>query len=237
MVGVAATNTEGTGPESMYTFIPPFPSTSSFASIQFVDFAGRSPTSSELTSWTTALTAGTTSPASRVVAVAQGSYWKPRVEPVTRLFYAYFQRPPDTGGLGYWSGKVRAGTKLDAVSSAFAASSEFKTTYGSLTNQGFVNLVYQNVLGRPGDSSGIAYWTGQLDQGSKSRGQVMTGFSESNEFKTKKAGEVAVISITFGCSSAPQPLQNSTPLPHRQDRPYLRGCHDPRHLRVRRQGA
>ena len=48
-----------------------------------------------------------------------------------RLFSAYFGRKPDPSGLNYWLTKRRSGTKLDAISSSFAASNEFKTKYGT----------------------------------------------------------------------------------------------------------
>src|SRR5262249_25418214 len=85
-------------------------------------------------------------------------------------------------------------SSLYTVSSSFAGSQEFKTTYGSLTNSQFVTLVYNNVLGRSPDTSGLNYWVGQLNNG-ESRGQVMVGFSESAENVTKTGAEVDVIGV------------------------------------------
>jgi Tol biopolymer transport system component len=101
-----------------------------------------------------------------------------------RLYFAYFRRLPDAGGLAYWTGKLDAGTSLDRVSSSFAASPEFKSTYGATTNGGFVKLIYQNIFSRQPDAAGLAYWTGRLDDGT-SRGTVMTNFSESSEGRRK----------------------------------------------------
>ena len=44
--------------------------------------------------------------------------------------------------------------------------------YGNLNDEQFVDQVYMNVLGRPADPGGKAYWTGQLTTG-VTRGQVM----------------------------------------------------------------
>lgn len=101
-----------------------------------------------------------------------------------RLYFAYFLRLPDASGLTYWTNKLNAGTKLDRVSASFAASSEFKTKYGSKTNSQFVTLIYQNIFDRAPDAGGLAYWTKRLDQGT-SRGTVMTNFSESSEGRRK----------------------------------------------------
>ena len=40
----------------------------------------------------------------------------------------------------------------------FGRSSEFTALYGQTTNEQFVDLVYENVLGREADAEGKAYW-------------------------------------------------------------------------------
>jgi hypothetical protein len=199
---VAATNGVGTGPASAFTayVVPPFPSLAAFSTRQFSDFAGRDPTSAELTRADAALAAGTggTIPASQVVAATQFSNWGPKVDPVTRLYYSFFRRPPDSGGLGLWSSRERSGMSLGAIANSFAASREFKDTYGELSNRQFVDLAYRNVLGRAGDPAGIKSWTAQLDSHEKTRGAVMLGFSESTEHKLRRAGEVNTVDVFFG---------------------------------------
>jgi hypothetical protein len=137
-------------------------------------------------------------PAYAALAASQFEPWGPKIDPVIRLFTAYFQRKPDPGGLNYWLGKRRSGTTLDKVSATFAASSEFKTRYGTLSNNAFVQLVYRNVLGRAGDAGGISYWTKQLDARKKGRGQVMTGFSESSENLRRRYGQYVTVDLYFG---------------------------------------
>jgi len=101
---------------------------------------------------------------------------------IFRLYWAYFLRNPDDAGSSYWVGRLDQGTRLSAISNSFAASSEFKHRYGQLDNQAFVHLAYSNVFSRDVDASGLAYWSGKLDGGT-SRGSVMLGFSQSNEFR------------------------------------------------------
>ena len=101
---------------------------------------------------------------------------------VYRLYRAYFLREPSAAELTYWADRYANGNAtLASISDFFARSNEFKNRYGSLTNAQFVDLVYQNVLGRPADAAGRAHWIAQLDKG-QSRGSVMIGFSESGEF-------------------------------------------------------
>lgn len=104
---------------------------------------------------------------------------------VTRLYLAYFRRQPDLAGLTYWINQLRVGRSLNLVSGSFAGSQEFRSTYGSLGDTSFVNLVYLNVLGRAPDAAGRTYWVGQLRSRRLTRGGVMLGFSESKEFIAK----------------------------------------------------
>ncbi len=106
---------------------------------------------------------------------------------VTRLYKAYFLRDPEPAGRAYWAGRMTAGMRLEDISQFFAGSTEFKNRYGSLSNGGFVDLVYENVLGRAPDPGGRAHWVSGLDAGRLQRGKVMVGFSESPEF-VKKTG-------------------------------------------------
>jgi len=75
-----------------------------------------------------------------------------------------------------------------------------------------VELVYRNVLGRPGDPSGVTYWTGQLDAGKKGRGQVMIGFSESAEYQRQRRARSTRRSCT-SCSSVERRRRPSSPPP------------------------
>ncbi|MDQ3147227.1 MAG: DUF4214 domain-containing protein [Actinomycetota bacterium] len=52
--------------------------------------------------------------------------------------------------------------------------------------------------GRPADGRGRAYWTGLLAGGRVSRGEVMTGFSESGEYRSAMAAEVTVAMTYMG---------------------------------------
>ena len=156
---------------------------------------GKPPTSSQLSSFLAAANAGTKLPGDLVDSLRNGADATGNVDPVIRLYSAYFLRPPDSSGLTFWLGRRRAGWTLSRISDNFAGSSEFNRRYGSLTNRQFVQLVYTNVLGRQPDSGGLNYWTGQLDAKKKSRGQVMLNFSDSNEYKNKRATYVDAVSI------------------------------------------
>jgi len=76
---------------------------------------------------------------------------------------------------------VRAGTSLQVMADAFASSQEFINRYGAMGNRDYVAQLYRDVLGREADAPGLDYWTGLLDAGGTTRGQILIGFSESQE--------------------------------------------------------
>src|SRR5207344_1387485 len=84
---------------------------------------------------------------------------------VTRLYFSYFNRIPDYAGLLFQVGAYRAGTPLEAIAQNFYNSPEFTNRYGALTNDQYINLVYQNVLGRAPDAGGFAFYKNLLDGG------------------------------------------------------------------------
>ncbi len=99
-----------------------------------------------------------------------------------RIYQAAFNRSPDAAGIGFWIGAMDAGMTLESVAAGFVASSEFSAMYGNAAgNAGIVDRLYQNVLHRPGEAGGQAFWTGVLDSGAATLPQVLAAFSESPE--------------------------------------------------------
>jgi hypothetical protein len=154
---------------------------------------GRAGDPAGVQSWVAALTQGRMTPAAVINSFISSPEFAALVSPVARLYTAYFRRDPDSSGLLYWVDRLRGGLPLQAVSDAFAASDEFRATYGSLDDASFVDLVYQNVLGRAPDAGGRSFWVGQLATRRLTRGAVMTGFSESTEYRNRTADAITVV--------------------------------------------
>ena len=170
---------------------PPFGSRYALVDQQYRDFFGRKATTAEQQSW-----AGSGKTGSQIVAWFVVNEEAQR-GPLVRLYKAYYRRWPDPGGYSYWIGKMRSGTSLSKVSATFAAASEFKTKYGSLSNSAFVKLVYENVLERQPDPAGLNYWIGRLNAKKISRGALMVQFSESSEFKRKFGTQCDQVGVTL----------------------------------------
>lgn len=186
---------EGLSPTVSVDWWLPWSSASKAGTEIYTWLTGKAPTAGQLSAFIAAGDGGVL-PGAQIDALRDGSDATGNVDPVIRLYSAYFLRPPDKSGFAFWLNRRRSGSwTIAKISANFADSSEFKNRYGSLSNSDFVTLVYQNVLGRAPDSGGLSYWTGQLDQRKKSRGQVMANFSESNEYRTKRASYVDASSL------------------------------------------
>ncbi|MGI9609385.1 MAG: alpha/beta fold hydrolase, partial [Acidimicrobiia bacterium] len=107
---------------------------------------------------------------------------------VLRLYKAFFDRNPDVVGAKYWIRIYREGNDVASIATAFEQSQEFRNRYGTPTNEQFLENLYQNVLGRPSDAAGFAYWLGLLNSGQLDRGGVVqyvagdTEFTDNNRF-------------------------------------------------------
>lgn len=107
-----------------------------------------------------------------------------------RLYKAAFDRTPDKEGLSFWIAALDKGASIDSVAQAFVVSSEFKTLNGqNPSNLSFASSLYQHVLGRQPDQSGLDFWVNQLNNG-LSKSQVLYNFSESAENKIALTGQI-----------------------------------------------
>lgn len=98
----------------------------------------------------------------------------------SRLYDACLGREPETGGLNDWASKL-ANLQVSGTEAAygFFFSSEFIGF--DLTDEEYLNRLYETFLGRPADSIGKADWLGRMELGA-TREEVFYGLANSNEF-------------------------------------------------------
>jgi hypothetical protein len=118
---------------------------------------------------------------------------------VYRLYQAAFNRQPDLAGEGFWIHQMRGGMSLQSLAKYFYSSPEFQATYGAVTDEQFVTLLYNNVLHRAPDQEGRNFWLAHLKSGLGREG-VLTYFSESPENVDNAAA-----AIKNGIRYVPQP--------------------------------
>ena len=161
--------------------VGPFTNASRFVDQQYRDLFGRDADVDGRTFWASQLTTDGSNAPQVIDSMMGAPEFQPSSQSI-RLYLAYFNRLPDNGGLNYWVDILKQDqATLGQVSDSFSASQEFVNTYGSLSDQDFVALVYNNVLIRQSDQTGFTYWVRQLARG-LSRGEMMILFSDSPEF-------------------------------------------------------
>jgi len=86
---------------------------------------------------------------------------------IQKLYVAYFNRPADALGLSFWeSAATKYGASvLGQISTAFAASAEYQSTYAGMSNAQIVNQIYRNLFGRDAEVDGLTYWANGLSSG------------------------------------------------------------------------
>ena len=109
-------------------------------------------------------------------------------EEFARFYNALFERLPDNAGLAYWVNDLidasygGRGNTIQGAAQAFTDSTEFQNMYGSsVDNYNFVNLLYQNILGRAADQAGYDYWVAEINQAGN-RGGMVVSFANSGEY-------------------------------------------------------
>ncbi len=102
---------------------------------------------------------------------------------VFRLYWAYFDRKPDAAGAMFWVDQHDQCMGLRQIADFFGSSDEFRSTYGDLTNEEFVDLVYRNVLDRDAEPGGRAFWLQQVQNKTMTRTEVMLNVGLAPEFE------------------------------------------------------
>lgn len=99
---------------------------------------------------------------------------------VARFYDLLLGRSADFDGLAYWVGALEGGLDLGSIAIAFAGSSEFVMQGAELSQIVFLELLYEQILGRAADEAGLDYWAGQIEAG-RAIGEIAAGFALSAE--------------------------------------------------------
>jgi hypothetical protein len=148
---------EGTNPSLKDNVV--FTNARFFVMQQYLDFQDRLGDASGIGYWTSQVDSGARSRVQFIEDNLNSAEFQAQTATVIRLYFAYFGRLPDTLGAKHWIKQKRSGTSLEAISDAFASSSEFQTKYGSLSNREFVRRVYGNDKNQRARRSGHRSWT------------------------------------------------------------------------------
>jgi hypothetical protein len=141
----------------------------------------RAPTVDELDGWVEKIESGT----SRIDFVNALDHSDEYYATIIRPAYEkYLGREADGGGIAYWTSQMQAGLTDEQLEANFIASDEFFLDAGG-TDLGWVDSLYEHLLGRAADFQGEMYWLGQLATG-EGRFDVAFGFTGSLERESQR---------------------------------------------------
>ena len=100
-----------------------------------------------------------------------------------RLYQAAFARTPDVVGVAYHINDMEThGHSITQIAGNFIASPEFKNTYGgNISEETYINLLYQNVLTRSPADFEVDYYKDRFEQGTTDWNSTLVFFAESPE--------------------------------------------------------
>jgi uncharacterized delta-60 repeat protein len=142
----------------------------------YLDLLQRPVDSAGLAGWSGQLDRGTTR--EQIVQAIEGSA-EYRAVVVQTLYCKFLARNADSSGLDRFSNLLAQGGTAGQVKASLLASDEYFSTRGGDT-KGFLQVVYQDVLNRPIDQSGLQMWSQALANGT-SRGVVASSILGSRE--------------------------------------------------------
>jgi hypothetical protein len=154
---------------------------------------------------------------------SQGAAYAPAEysELVQRIYLAYLGRPADFRGIGFWQdafskrklpldvanliGAYSTDDAVKQVIDSFAAGAESQALYTG-NNAAYINTIYRNIFNREVEPGGLAFWSGFLDRGELTRGQVVLwilngGENEDAIVKEKKLQASNYFSTAVGSAA------------------------------------
>lgn len=91
------------------------------------------------------------------------------VQNVLKAYITHYNRPPDVGGLNYWSCEMdKQGGRLDAILSFFTNTPEYTAQYVGLSDSKIIDAFYLQLFKRAPDPEGKSFWLNALRNGSTS---------------------------------------------------------------------
>ncbi len=116
---------------------------------------------------------------------------------IDRLYLAFFLRYPDSDGIKYWIGVRATGRSVEEIAEWFAQSEEYQARYAGMDFAQFLDQLYSDVLDRPPDEAGKAYWLDLLERGEVTRGTIVVYFTESSEMKLISVHRNEIVALSL----------------------------------------
>jgi len=160
----------------------PAPTTSgatSFVLAAYTDILGRTPAVSDqgVQWWVANITAGV--PRTSIASGFTGSD-EYRNKMIVSAYQTVLNRNPEPSGQAWWLSQMQAGNaQPDDAHRIFLTTDEFYNVEGAGTVTGYITALYEDILGRDPDASGLSFWSKALAQ--SGRNSIVNGMWNSDE--------------------------------------------------------
>lgn len=138
-------------------------SVEAFVRAAYLDFLGRSPSTSDLRFWGPRIQAGIVQRWQLTQELARSPEWLTAV--ITGFYRDTLGRGPDAAGLAFWISAARAGTPIADIAAQFYASDEYYRTVGRSDLATWVQALYRALLHRTGEPAGVTSWVRLISSG------------------------------------------------------------------------
>ena len=154
-----------------------------FVKASYQDFLGRQPSAGEVSFQANALMTGIVSKAGYLASLSTSNEWLSAI--VTKMYADTLNRTPDAGGLANWVSWLRSGRFTVAqAASLFYSSNEYYTLHAGNATGPWVTLLYQKLLNRAADPSGLQFWI--TNTGRYGMDWVAYNFYQSEETRMRR---------------------------------------------------
>jgi hypothetical protein len=151
----------------------------------YADLLGRGPDPTGLANWTTQLVGGTSQSELVASLTRSDEYISKRVR---QAYVEVLGREPEPAGAANWLQSIRGGgAVVDDAQRRFYDSQEYFDLSGG-TDAGYVQRLYQTVLGRPASAADLAVWVPRMTSPQVGRARVVDGIWFSVEAAQRRAG-------------------------------------------------
>src|SRR5581483_8829406 len=131
-----------------------------FSGALYTHILQRQPTASELEFWSLGLQNGS-SPGQIARSFIDSNEYRANL--ITQAYQHYLHRSPEAGAVNLWTAQMQGGLSYQTFLSEVLSSKEYIQDHGG--GAGWITGIYQDLLGRTPDQSGLTAWTGLLNQG------------------------------------------------------------------------
>ena len=107
-----------------------------------------------------------------------------RANLVQELYRAFLRRAPASAELAQWLAALAGGASIEEVAAGILGSAEYFNTRGGGTNAGFIEALYQDILGRQPSEAEQAAWDAAFTAG-RSRDEIALAVLQSAEARTR----------------------------------------------------